>query len=734
MSAHREPDTVADYAKNAQMRGLRVIIAGAGLSAALPGVVAAHTELPVIGVPLTSSKSVAGGLDALLSIAQMPPGVPVGLRRRRQRAQRRRARRAHTGRVIARYTRAELGAIWTDEARMTAWRDVEVAAAEALDGPVDADLEAIRGATFTVEAVKEREAVTDHDVAAFVDVLSRVRGPGRPLDPLRADLLRRARHGARAAAPARRRGRSSPARASWPPRWPSGRASTPDTLCVGRTHGVHAEPTSFGLKLAGFALEAHRNAERLERAFAQAATGAISGAVGTYASLGPAYEARVLERLGLAAEPVSTQVVPRDRHAELLSAIALAGAGLERFAQEIRHLQRTEVREVEEPFRAGQKGSSAMPHKRNPITTERICGLARVLRGYAQTGLENVALWHERDISHSGAERVVLPDATILLDYMQHLALRVARGMVVHADRMAANLELTSGALFSQRVLLALVEHGTAARRRLPDRPAAGPAGVGHFDAAADAARAGARRRARPRRGVRLQPLHPSRARGARARLEVILMTDTLLIYGVAGDVAGPLPRDPGRDHRPVPLRRDERPARRHRRPCSTPTRSTPMGIEILDPFDLGADELLQPRHQPPRGRARAVAPRLREDGRRARAGAAGVPGRPRRPPARERDRAVRRPRAVREPPAGQDRGRDRGHPPRAARGRRGDGGRRADDPRGRDDERGGPRGDAGGLRRARLRPARRRHRLPRPAVGDRPRGRPRRRSARARS
>ena len=168
----------------------------------------------------------------------------------------------------------------------------------------------------------------------------------------------------------------------------------------------------------------------------------------------------MLDRLGLAAEPVSTQVVPRDRHAELLQAIALAGAGLERFAQEIRHLQRTEVREVEEPFRAGQKGSSAMPHKRNPIVSERICGLARVLRGYAQAGVENVALWHERDISHSGAERVVLPDATILLDYMQHLALRVARGMVVHADRMAANLELTSGALFSQRVLLALVEQG----------------------------------------------------------------------------------------------------------------------------------------------------------------------------------------------------------------------------------------------------------------------------------
>src|SRR6185436_300755 len=169
-----------------------------------------------------------------------------------------------------------------------------------------------------------------------------------------------------------------------------------DTPCVGRTHGIHAEPTSFGLKLAGFAFEAHRNAERLDRAFAQA---------GTYASLGPEYERRVLDRLGLAGEPVSTQVVPRDRHAEVLGAIALAGAGLERFATEVRHLQRTEVREAEEPFREGQKGSSAMPHKRNPITTERITGLARVLRGYAQTGLENVALWHERDISHSGAER-----------------------------------------------------------------------------------------------------------------------------------------------------------------------------------------------------------------------------------------------------------------------------------------------------------------------------------------
>jgi adenylosuccinate lyase len=234
-----------------------------------------------------------------------------------------------------------------------------------------------------------------------------------------------------------------------------------DTVCVGRTHGVHAEPTTFGLKLAGFAFEAHRNAERLERAFAQASVGAISGAVGTYSATSPEFEERVLARLGLEREAVSTQVVPRDRHAELLQAIALAGAGLERLATEVRHLQRTEVREAEEPFRAGQqKGSSAMPHKRNPITTERITGLARVLRGNASAAVENVALWHERDISHSGAERVILPDSTILLDYLQHLALRVVRGLVVHADRMRENLGLTHGALFSQRVLLALVARG----------------------------------------------------------------------------------------------------------------------------------------------------------------------------------------------------------------------------------------------------------------------------------
>jgi adenylosuccinate lyase len=361
--------------------------------------------------------------------------------------------------MIARYTRPQLGAIWSDKARMEAWRQVEVAACEEMEGPSDAELEAIRAATFTVEEVGEREKTTDHDVAAFVDVLSASAGDaGRwihfgltssdVLDSALALQLRRAGEivvpGARALAAA------LAARAR----------EHAHTVCTGRTHGVHAEPTTFGIKLAGFAFEAHRNAERLERAFAQAAVGAVSGAVGTYSQTSPDFERRVMRRLGLEAEAISTQVVPRDRHAELLQAIALAGAGLERFAVEIRHLQRTEVREVQEPFRAGQKGSSAMPHKRNPIKSEQITGLARVLRANALVGLENVALWHERDISHSSAERVVLPDSTVLLDYLQHRAIALVEGMTVDEARMRRNLDLTYGALFSQRVLLALVDGG----------------------------------------------------------------------------------------------------------------------------------------------------------------------------------------------------------------------------------------------------------------------------------
>jgi adenylosuccinate lyase len=362
--------------------------------------------------------------------------------------------------LIARYTRRELADAWSDHARWEAMRQVEVAACEEMEGPTEAELQAIHAATFTVEAIDEREKVTDHDTAAFVDVLSESAGPaGRWIhygltssDVLDTGLALQIRHVSELVLPdARRLVGALAARAR----------EHVDTLCVGRTHGIHAEPTTFGIKLAGFAFEADRNARRLERAFAQACVGAVSGAVGTYSATSPEFEARVLARLGLEREPVSTQVVARDRHAELLEAIALAGAGLERFTTEVRHLARTELGEVSEPFGRGQKGSSAMPHKRNPIKSEQVTGLARVLRGYASAALEDVALWHERDISHSSVERIILPDATTLLDHMQRRVLALVEGMVVNPERMAENLELTHGALFSQRVLLALVAAGS---------------------------------------------------------------------------------------------------------------------------------------------------------------------------------------------------------------------------------------------------------------------------------
>ena len=365
--------------------------------------------------------------------------------------------------MIPRYTREEIGAVWTQQRKMEGWLEVELAVTEALAeaGTVPAEDARVarERATFTVEEVEERERTTNHDVAAFVDVVSASIGEeGRwihygltssdVLDTALATQIRAAGEIVLAGAEAFRDALIDRA------------LEHRDTVCVGRTHGIHAEPTSFGLRLAGFAFEADRNVTRLRAGFGDCAVGKLSGAVGTYASLPPQVEAGVMERLGLGVEPASTQVVPRDRHAALLSAIALAGAGLERFATEVRNLQRTEVREVEEPFGKGQKGSSAMPHKRNPITTERITGLARVLRGYAQAGFENVALWHERDISHSGAERVILPDATIGLDYMQHLGTRVASGMTVHSERMRENLDLTHGAIFSQRALTALIDAG----------------------------------------------------------------------------------------------------------------------------------------------------------------------------------------------------------------------------------------------------------------------------------
>jgi adenylosuccinate lyase len=365
--------------------------------------------------------------------------------------------------VIPRYTREEIGAVWTPQRRMEALLQVELAAVDAWaeEGVIpESDARECREkASFTVEAVEERERTTGHDVAAFVDVVAASIGDaGRWLhygltsydvvDNALALQLKQAGEIIVAGARVYRDALVRRAR------------EFSDVLCVGRTHGVHAEPTTFGLKLASLAFEADRNLSRLEDAFEQVAVGKVSGAVGTYASVPPSIERRVMEKLGLRPEEISTQVIPRDRHAVLLARIAIAGAGIERFATEIRNLQRTEVREVEEPFAKGQKGSSAMPHKRNPIIAERLSGLARVLRGYAQVGFEDVALWHERDISHSAAERIVLPDATIALDYMQYLAANLVDGMTVHTDRMRENLELTHGALFSQRALTALVESG----------------------------------------------------------------------------------------------------------------------------------------------------------------------------------------------------------------------------------------------------------------------------------
>jgi adenylosuccinate lyase len=361
--------------------------------------------------------------------------------------------------MIERYTRPLMAEIWSDDARFEAMRQVEVAACEEMDGPTPEELEAIRHATFTVEAINEREKVTDHDTAAFVDVLAESAGPaGRWIhygltssDVLDTGLALQLGAVADVVLPEARHLVEELTKQA--------RAHV-HTLCVGRTHGIHAEPTTFGIKLAGFAFEAARNEQRLREAFSQATVGALSGAVGTYSATSPEFERHVLRRLDLAAEPVSTQVVARDRHAQLLQAIALAGAGLERFTTELRHLARTEVAEVREPFGAGQKGSSAMPHKRNPIKSEQVTGLARVLRGNAQAGVEDVALWHERDISHSSVERVILPDSTILLDHMQRRVIALVEGMVVDSARMRENLEITHGALFSQRVLLALVERG----------------------------------------------------------------------------------------------------------------------------------------------------------------------------------------------------------------------------------------------------------------------------------
>jgi adenylosuccinate lyase len=356
-----------------------------------------------------------------------------------------------------------MGAVWSDERKFQRWLDVEIAAMAAwadLGVVPEAAVEAVRGAArVDVPRILEIEERTHHDVLAFTEsVAEQVGEPARwfHYGLTSSDIVDTA-----LALQMRDAGELILAAIADVERATLTRAEEfRHTPTIGRTHGVHAEPTTFGLKLLGWVTELRRQRDRLATAFEGVRAGKLSGAVGAYANSDPRVEASALDRLGLEREDVATQVVPRDRHAALLSAIAGAGASLERFALEVRHLQRTEVREAQEPFAKGQKGSSAMPHKRNPIVCERICGLARVLRANAQVGLEDVALWHERDISHSSAERIVIPDSTIALHYMLDRTLWLVQGLEVDAARMLRNLEASHGLVFSGRVLLQLVEAG----------------------------------------------------------------------------------------------------------------------------------------------------------------------------------------------------------------------------------------------------------------------------------
>ena len=366
--------------------------------------------------------------------------------------------------VIERYTLPEMGRIWSDRHRLETWMEVEVLALEAwakLSKIPDEVALAVRSAECpTSEDVAAREEITNHDLAAFVDLLGEAAGGDAAawvhygltssdvLDTTLGSLLMESADlllEALASLFGVVKRRAEEHRASY---------------MIGRTHGIWAEPTTFGLKLAGWAFELSRDHARLEAARRSVAVGKISGAVGTYAHVPTEIESHVCTSLGLAIEPASTQVTARDRHAEYLQALALTGASIERMATEIRLLQRSEVSEVREAFGKGQKGSSAMPHKRNPILSERMTGMARLLRGYSQVGLENVALWHERDISHSSAERVVLPDASIVLHYMLVKFESVIDNLVVDVDRMRTNLESSRGLVFSQAVLLAMVDKG----------------------------------------------------------------------------------------------------------------------------------------------------------------------------------------------------------------------------------------------------------------------------------
>ena len=369
----------------------------------------------------------------------------------------------YDGAVIPRYSRPEMAAVWTEQAKYQRWLDVEIAACEAWAElgqiPAEAAAKIRRDASFNLDKINEYIAITHHDVTAFLRSVSESLGEeGRYVhfgltssdvwDTATAlqlrdacDLLLKGVDGLSAVLERQA-------------------VAHRDTLCTGRTHGVHAEPTTFGLKLAVWVDEMRRNRKRLEQARETIAVGAISGTVGTHASVPPELEEIVCKKLGLGIENASTQVIQRDRHAQFVTALALTGASLEKFATEIRALQKTEVREAEEPFDEGQTGSSAMPHKRNPELCERVTGLARVLRGYAVTSMENVALWHERDISHSSTERIVFPDATLVLDYALSIFTGVMDRLTVFPEHMRENLDRSYGLVFSQRVLLALIETG----------------------------------------------------------------------------------------------------------------------------------------------------------------------------------------------------------------------------------------------------------------------------------
>jgi adenylosuccinate lyase len=367
--------------------------------------------------------------------------------------------------VIARYTRPEIGAVWTDERRLERWLDVEIAA---LDGwaalgvvPLDAVAQIRAGARVDVARSLEIERRTHHDVLAFTETVAEQVGPAArwfhygltSSDVVDTGLALQLRDAGEIILRSLDR-----AIAAVEARAVEHRA----TPCIGRTHGVHAEPTTFGLKLLGWLCELRRTRVRVAAAVEGVAVAKLSGAVGAYGNIDPRVEEHVATILALGIETAATQIVARDRHATLLTTLAVLGSSLDRFATEIRHLQRTEVREAEEPFGRGQKGSSAMPHKRNPIVCERISGLARVLRGNAVAALENVALWHERDISHSSSERVILADSTILADYLLDRFAWVVEGLVVRPERMLANLDASHGLPFSGRVLLRLVEAGLA--------------------------------------------------------------------------------------------------------------------------------------------------------------------------------------------------------------------------------------------------------------------------------